>query len=44
MLKMKDKMEKLKNSLEEYGERIGVLGGKNRTSLSIELSQKDLQE
>ncbi len=39
MLMMKDKMIKLKNNLEDYGEKVGIINGKRRSSIEFPNSQ-----
>jgi hypothetical protein len=41
---MKGKLEKLKNSLEGYGEKLGIFEGRRKTSFSIQVSAEDQQE
>lgn len=35
MLMMKEKMIKLKTNLEDYGEKIGIINGRNRNSIEF---------
>jgi hypothetical protein len=44
MVQMKGKLEKLKNSLEGYGEKLGIFDGRRKTSFSIQVSAEDQQE